>query len=325
MKLVASLSFVIWLVALVGCRDVVPSPGQPIDLSHPVDLGGSTDDLATAGGDLPPSYARSTIAAMRQGKSGTYELDSVVVLAVTPSAKNPVVFVQDAAGGDFSAIIVRCESGSAKHPCSVATELHGVSPGQTITLQGVYEKSSSMKGGFESFYPSSFTAVGTGTLPTATALTTADIQRGAARTAHWFQRVTATLSVPLVIHDFSPPELAFSGAMKCPYQNGFTLVASGSSSAGSPSQACAGTSAQPAAVAASADEVLIGTDFYSGFKVTSDCRCASQFGDKLVTATTSISGTLSGILVYDVPFMMTTGYQYIAPVSAADAPLTGLQ
>ncbi len=71
-------------------------------------------------------------------------------------------------------------------------------------------------------------------------------------------------------------------------------------------------------------EVLIGTDFFKGFTVTSDCRCAKMFNDMEPGSNSTLSGTVSGILIFDVPFMMTTGYQYLAPKTNADAPLTNL-
>ena len=71
-------------------------------------------------------------------------------------------------------------------------------------------------------------------------------------------------------------------------------------------------------------EVLIGSDFYKGFTVSSDCRCAKTFVDMEPAATSTLSGTVSGLLVFDVPFGGSVGYYYLDPQSAADAPITNL-
>ncbi len=59
--------------------------------------------------------------------------------------------------------------------------------------------------------------------------------------------------------------------------------------------------------------------------MSSDCRCAAMYSDKEPTATSELTGKLSGVLVFDVPFGGTTGYFYVAPQSAADAPITMTQ
>ena len=40
-------------------------------------------------------------------------------------------------------------------------------------------------------------------------------------------------------------------------------------------------------------------------------------------ATSTLGGTIGGLLVFDVPFGGTTGYTYLAPKSLTDAPITG--
>jgi hypothetical protein len=63
---------------------------------------------------------------------------------------------------------------------------------------------------------------------------------------------------------------------------------------------------------------MIGTDFYKGFTFSSDCACAAMYHDTLVSGANTMNGSVSGILVGDVPYMMTTVYQYVAPQANAD-------
>jgi hypothetical protein len=69
-----------------------------------------------------------------------------------------------------------------------------------------------------------------------------------------------------------------------------------------------------------AKEVLVGTDFYSNFTYTSYCACGpSKYPSaKLPAAGNGVSGTIKAILNYDVPYMTTTGYQFLDPLTNTD-------
>jgi hypothetical protein len=165
---------------------------------------------------------------------------------------------------------------------------------------------------------------GAGTAPAPGAATLADLERGGSAANLRFQRVTATIGAAdtLQMYDWSPAELVDSSATQCPFVFGFGMLPK-SVTGQTAGAACAGSASQPAGQATpSAQEVLIGTDFFDDFTVSSDCRCAGTFSDSEPTAKSTLAGTIGGILVFDVPFMSTTGYYYLAPVEAADAPIT---
>jgi hypothetical protein len=150
------------------------------------------------------------------------------------------------------------------------------------------------------------------------------VTRAAATRARWFQRVTVALPGPLYVYDFTPPEMiaTVDGKLptRCPYLYGFAMIAAAPSP---PPAACTGGT-QPASGRADAGEILVGTDFYASFTVSSDCRCTAQYHAAELTAASTLGGALSGILVYDVPYAGHSGYQYIAPQSASDAPIAGV-
>ena len=310
------------VAAVVGCR--TDGTKLAIDLSSSnSDLAGADfaqsqpDDLAGA------SYTTSTVAAMRMGgKPGRFSLTAVVT-AKTPSTKAPKIFLQDAAGGDFSAMLAQCSSGTT-HPCSVAAAVAGTSVGNEVTVTGTFIKASAAKGGSESFYIDGFTDGSAVTVPAPTALVAADVARGGNKPANWFQHVTFTISDTWKMYDWSPAEFVFTGATACPYQTGFAMIpTSVTATAGA---ACTSITAQPAGqTAPPATEILIATDFYSTFTASSDCRCAAKFSDKEPTATTTLTGAVSGMLTYDAQPGSATGYQMFAPLTTASAPLSNLQ
>ncbi|MCU1277388.1 MAG: hypothetical protein JWM53_934 [bacterium] len=303
------------MLGAVGCRD--NGAVTPVDLSMAGGGGGGTGggsggDMATAG---MKTYIVATIAMMRQGAPGDYELDDVVAIALTSSTTSPHLYAQDAAGGDFSAIKTNCSSSSTSHPCTVASTVHTVAVGHKVTIKGTYIKASAMNGGSENFYIDSITDNGAGTLPAVKMVALTDVQRNATTKASWFQHVQVS-PAPAAhkVYDVSPTELAFSGATKCPYQLGFGLAPAATAGAGA--SQCVDMTSQPAAATApDPTEVLIGTDFFTTFKMTSDCRCYTMFTDTPVT--TAMSTTkLGGILIYDTVFgsMPAKGYQYLSPL-----------
>ena len=66
--------------------------------------------------------------------------------------------------------------------------------------------------------------------------------------------------------------------------------------------------------------------FHGGFTANSECSCISAKTNMpypgLLSATSTLSGTVSGILFYDA--FSATGYQYLSPLLNADAPITNL-
>lgn len=297
--------------------NVIPDTG-----STPYDTGTVVTDSAPP--SACPTYTKATVAEMRAGKPGCYELDSVVSLGVTPSTKSPRLFVQDASGGALSAIMGSCSSTSTAHPCLVASAVAGIADGHSVTVTGTFIKNKTLL--IESFYIADVKDNGVATtIPPPATVALADIQRGAKSTSLWFQKVTLDIAAadPLKMYDWSPVEFTNTTATACAYQYGFGMLPSSVTGA-TPGAACSGTTAQPAGVSApNTAEVLVGTDFYKGFTVSSDCRCAAKFSDKLPSTGSSVSGKISGILSFDVPYGGTTGYQFLSPTTVSDFPIAG--
>jgi hypothetical protein len=104
------------------------------------------------------------------------------------------------------------------------------------------------------------------------------------------------------------------------YQVGFGMIPT--SVGGAATMACTNGTSQPAGqTAPSTAEVLIGADFLNVFAVTSDCRCAKTAGAMVPSATSQVSGTISGMLVWTVP-TVGAGYMYFAPKTNAALPIT---
>jgi hypothetical protein len=315
-------------VALLGCLGAFVAGCRDTGPLMPIDLG--TTDMAEGtgpgpgGGDMAmKSYTPSSIADMRKGKSGAFELDNVVVLGVTSSTKSPKIYVQDAAGGDFSAMQVKCSGTSMTHPCSVATMAHALTRGQAVTIKGTYIKTASS--GFEEFYldNDNLTSGASGALPTPSPVDISVVTRGASSPAKWFQYVSVMSAPTFEVYDLTPSEMVFKGASACPYQTGFGIIAQGTSGVTAPA-ACGAMNAQPTGVATpNAAEVLIGTDFYKDFQLSSDCKCVPMFKGNVQVTPAMTSTALSGILVYDSVYMATPAitYQYISPVIASDLQL----
>ncbi len=292
---------------------------------HDLSISTSDVDAASPADGACLTYGDASVATMRQGKSGCYRLSNVISIGLTPSSKSPTLFVQDGNGGAYSAVQTKCSSTSTAHPCTVAADVHSIAVGHSVTLQGTYIKA---MGGFEEFYIDTVSDNGAATTtPNALTLGIADVAKGSTQTAAWFQRVSVTLASAdtLLPYSLSPPELqsTYNGvpSTSCPYWYGFSLIPkSAKVTAGA---LCSGTT-QPSAAASKAAEILIGTDFYDGFTASSDCACASKYGDKLVTSTSTLSGKLQGILIFDSP-IGGTGYQYVAPQADTDAPISNLK
>jgi hypothetical protein len=278
--------------------------------------GGST----SAGGSCS-SYKTSTIAAMRSGgTNGCFQLVAVVSIGLAPSATSPRLFVQDAAGGDYSAMVMTCPSTSTTHPCTVAASVSSIADGRSVTATGSYSKSNTTN--LEEFLLDSISDNGTGTMPGPATATAAEIERSSTAYNLAFQQVTTTLSASnaLIMYDWTPSEFVYNAATVCPYQGGFGMIAK-SVGGVTPTAACTNVASQPAGQAApNGAEVLIGTDFYKGFTVSSDCRCAKMAEPG---ASSTLIGTVEGILVYEVGFGATTGFFYLAPKTNASVSISG--
>ena len=256
-------------------------------------------------------------------KTGCFVMTDVVSLGTTPSSKSPELFVQDAGGGDYSAMLTKCLSTSTTHPCSVAAAVAGIPDGHSVSIQGTYIKTAATT--FEEFFIDTVTDNGPGTAPAPATATLAQIERGSTAVNLRFQRVTVAVGAndTLKMYDWTPAEFANSTATACSYQFGFGMIPK-SVAGTTPGAACASGTAQPAGIAApNAAEVLIGTDFYKTFTTSSDCRCAKTFMDLEPVTASTLGGTVAGLLVFDVLFGQSTGYTYLAPKTLTDAPVTG--
>ena len=310
-------------VLAVSCGGTAATPN--VDAHN-----GSGDAASTVDGNSNAnacaSYTSSSIATMRGGTTtGCFTLTNVVSIGTLSSATSPKLFVQDAGGGNFSAILTSCSSTSTTHPCSVASTVAGIADSESVTINGTYIKSSGST--FEEFLIDSITDNGPGTAPAPATATLAQIERGSTTSSNLrFQHVTLTLTTTneLKMYDWSPPEFADTSATKCAYQFGFGMITKTATGLTTPGAGCTTGTTQPAGVATpNPAEVLIGTDFYKGFTVSSDCRCAKMYSDMEPSSTSTLSGPIGGLLVFDVPFGGTTGYYYLDPKVGTDAPITG--
>jgi hypothetical protein len=285
---------------------------------------GSTDsgipgETGVDGGGGCSTFTSSSIAAMRQGQSGCYSLATVVSLGATPSAGTTSLHIQDAAGGSYSAMRATCSSTSSTYPCTHGAAVAAIPAGHSVTVTGTYVKDAATHA--EAFYIASIVDDGAAaTVPLAAAVSNATIERSSMSYDLAFQRVTLSASgaSALVMADWTPAVFSVGGNT-CPYQVGFAMAPVGVLLEGS---ACSSGTSQPAGVAANAAEVLIGTDFYQGFTVTSDCRCALSEGATEPSATSTMNGTVAGLLVWTVPSGASSGFMYLAPQSNADLPIT---
>lgn len=321
-------------LAGAGCRD--NGTLQPADLSGVTDMAGGTGG---GGADMAKNYMPSTIADMRKGAPGDYELDNVIAIALTPSTGSPHLYVQDAAGGDFSAMETMCLTSSTSHPCTVATTVHTTVIGDKVTIKGTYIKGKLSEGGTESFYIDSIMDNGAGTKPAPLTLTETDIERTVdlstsmafdAFRAKFYQMATVTPSEDLKMYEWTPTVLKYSGTWpgctKVPYVFGFGLIPA--SVTGVTAVAACMNNTTPGGTQMTPDpkEILIGTDFYKDFTVSSDCQCAKSPTTVPASGTTWPKSTaMSGIVNYDAVFMTNNGYRFFSPIPspAGAGALTG--
>jgi hypothetical protein len=322
------------MLGVTGCRD--NGTLTPADLSMGGGGGGGGGGGTGTGDMATTSFTPSTIAMMRQGAPGPYELDNVVAIALTPSTKSPKLVVQDAGGGDYSAIQLLCSSTSANHPCTVASTIHTITVGHKVTVQGTFIKDTKASGGGLQFYVSTITDNGAGTAPAPLMRDQTAIEQATDATVAMFdkdfwQMVTVTPTENLVMYDWTPTALKYSGTWPgcttAPYVFGFAMAPA---SANLTATAACTVKTAPAPSQATPDghQIYIGTDYYSSFQVSSDCQCAKSPTTVPAAATQWPSAmAMTGILGYDTPIpgTATTGYKIFSPVPATAGPgvLTG--
>ncbi len=269
------------------------------------------------------SYPEASITSIRHpSKAGCYELSHVGLIARTDSSSEPRLYVQDKNGGDYSAIVATC-SQTAAHPCSSAVAakipriLDSAEKGARLSVRGYYEFSK--VSGFEEFYVEDvIDECKALPKPLPISLTVADLAEGARVPAKWFSRaiVDVPATNPLVAYDFSPAELALTGP--CPKWGGFALI---SKSAGATSAAGCSGAVNPAGQASDANEILIGRQFFKTFLYSSDCGCTAGTQQRLITAASSLSGSMLGILVIEENKGSSAPFQLFEPVADKTFPL----
>jgi hypothetical protein len=255
--------------------------------------------------------------------AGCFELSHVGLVARTDSPTEPRIYVQDQNGGDTSAILAKCSS-TAAHACApsvkakVAALLDTSTDGAQISVRGFYQYGT--VGGFEEFYIEDIVddcaAI---TRPAPIALTLPEVTKDARTPAKWFRRADLQIPTadPLVMFDFSPPDLALV-AGQCPDFAGFAMIPQ-SAGLGAPA-GCAGT-ANPAARSADPREVLVGRQFFNQFLFSADCACSGVTRQRLVSPTGSASGSLRGYLILEQDKGSTATYQVFEAAADQTFPI----
>jgi hypothetical protein len=273
------------------------------------------------------NYLSASIAEMRQASgSGCFELAHVMVVARTPSTSTPRLYLQDAQGGDFTAIMAKCDA-SSSHPCLAATAAttQQLIDGSAVTVRGYYQQGSLT--GFEELYLDA--VVDEGTLlasAAAPALQVADLARAARMRAQWFQIVTASVAVedPLVMYDFSPAEFALAGP--CPAFAGFGMIPYSAMDSMVPVEGCAGDAGttNPGGISVpDPREILIGRLFFKDFFASTDCACAAASKQHKLPASSALLGpvTIRGILILELQRGSSSSHQIFQPL-AKGFPIT---
>jgi hypothetical protein len=269
------------------------------------------------------SYLQTTIAEMRRANgSGCFELAHVVVVARTPSAKTPRVYVQDPAGGPYTAIRAKCDA-SPTHACpsQTASGVQALIDGAQVTLRGYYLQGS--LSGFEELYLDDVQdEQRLALVPSSPTLGLEALARDAHSAANWFQLVTAQVPAedPLVMYDFSPRELRRIDG--CPAQSGFGVIPR-SAAPGQGVLGCTGTSNPEPVSEPSASEVLIGREFFKEFFASTDCACAAQSKQHLLDASGALSGPIRGLLIPEIAPGTSALYQVFHPTSKSDFAISG--
>jgi hypothetical protein len=205
----------------------------------------------------------------------------------------------------------------------VQTTVKTIAIGEKVTAKGTYIKEAKTKGGTEFFYLDSITDNGAGTAPAPLTYTETDIARAVSTaTTGWnkdfFQMATVTPTQALVMYDWTPTDLKYTGTWPgcttAPYVFGFAMLPM---SAGTTPANAACTTKTAAAPSQTENDmsILIGTDYYKNFTVSSDCQCAGGHAGTTVPAATTTwpMGTpMTGILGYDAN-STGVGYKIFSP------------
>ncbi len=270
-------------------------------------------------------YPATSIVALRKAKAaGCFELSHVGLVARTDSPSEPRMYVQDAGGNDTSAILAKCTA-TATHACAPAVKakipllFDTPTDGAQLSIRGYYQVGAVT--GFEEFYVEDIIdECKTVPRPAPISLTVADLTRDARTPAKWFRRAMVNIPAqdPLVVYDFSPPEMLL-GLPQCPDYAGFAMI---SRSAGSAvPAACAGNMNPPSVAAADPMEILVGRQFFNQFLFGADCACAGTTNLKIVKPTGAVVGSVLGYLILEQKKASTTAYQVFEPAADQAFPI----
>lgn len=270
------------------------------------------------------SYAPTTIAAMRAAKtSGCFEIQHVGLVSRTDSPTEPRIYVQDKNGGDFSAILGKCTT-TATHGCAapvrtkIGTLLDTKTDGAQLTIRGYYTNGAVSQ--FENvLIEDILDECATIPRPAPITMTVAEIQRDARTPAKWFRRAHVTIpqNDPLVMYDFSPLDLQAPTA-GCPDVLGFAMIPQSAGAAAA--TGCVGGSSPPAQPN-DPREVLVGRQFFNQFLFSTDCACVAGSGQKLVSPTGKVSGTVTGYLIIETDVKSTASYQVFEAAANQSFPI----
>jgi hypothetical protein len=277
--------------------------------------------MGACNGNFPPT----SIVSMRKGQaSGCFELTNVGLVARTDSPSEPRLYVQDAATGDFSAVLAKCAA-TATHACPAAVrtaipQLYDTfTDGAKLNLRGYYQFGAVTQ--FEEFYIEDIVdTCSTMSRPAPIKLAVTELTRDArTAAAKWFQRATVDIPAtdPLVLYDFSPPELLL-GQPACPDSAGFAMIPRSSGSTAP--AACSGQTNPPARTPTDPNEILVGRQFFNQFLYSADCACSGTT-QRLVSATSSVSGSVVGYLILEQDKGATSAYQVFEPAADQSFPV----
>ena len=287
--------------------------------------GGCNQPTITTATPCNGQYPATSIVALRQAKAaGCFELSHVGLVARTDSPSEPRMYVQDPGGTDTSAILAKCTP-TATHACAAAVKakipmlLDTLTDGAQLSLRGYYQIGAVT--GFEEFYVEDIIdECKTVPRPAPISLTVAELTRDARTPAKWFRRAMVNIPAndPLVVYDFSPPELLL-GLPQCPDYAGFAMI---SRSAGSAAPAaCVGNTNPPSVAAADPMEVLVGRQFFNQFLFGADCTCAGTTNLKIVKPTGAVSGSVLGYLILEQKKASKTAFQVFEPAADRAFPI----
>jgi hypothetical protein len=270
-------------------------------------------------------YPATTVSTLRNAKaSGCFELSDVGLVARTDSPSEPRIYLQDPGGGDTSAILAKCTA-SATHACApevkakVPLLFDTLTDGAQLSVRGYYQFGGVT--GFEEFYIEDIIdECKTVARPAPIALSLSDLTRDARAPAKWFRRAMLDIPAtdPLVVYDFSPPELLL-GAAQCPDYAGFAMIQH--SLGALPPAACSGTTNPAPRTTADPKEVLIGRQFFNQFLFGADCACAGQTHLQIVKPTAAVSGSVLGYLILEQDKASPTAYQVFEPAADQTFPI----